>query len=293
MTVTLLGPARVDPLAPTPAGSWSTNGIRVVRGRRPHRAGDPTLCTPRFCAYRNGDQLTVEHDLTPAQLSDELTLWLTEELGPSGILHSQADFEAVFTGIVRSTVPGGLAAWVRFYRNSLYALESGAATFSPIHARAAELVVGGRLLDLGSCFGFFPLRMRRCGHQVMATDLSAPTMGLLDSVATALERPLQTLVCDAARVPLPAGTADTVTVLHLLEHLDADAGAHVLDEALRLARRRVVIAVPFEDEPQACYGHVRRFDVGALHALAARHRDLHATVSEHHGGWLVLDRPPS
>ncbi|MEH3130741.1 MAG: mycofactocin oligosaccharide methyltransferase MftM [Mycolicibacterium neoaurum] len=290
MTVTLPGPAQVDPLAPTPANSWSTNGIRVVRGRRPHRAGDPTLCTPRFCAYRNGDQLTVEHDLTPAQLSDELTLWLTEELGPSGILHAQADFEAVFTGIVRSTVPGGLAAWVRFYRNSLYALESGAATFSPIHARAEELVVGERLLDLGSCFGFFPLRMRRSGHQVVATDLSAPTMDLLERVAETLDRPVQTLVCDATRVPLPDNTADTVTVLHLLEHLDANAGAHVLDEALRLARRRVVIAVPFEDEPQACYGHVRRFDLPALHALAARHRGLHAAVSEHHGGWLVLDR---
>lgn len=235
--------------------------------------------------------LTVEHDLTPEELSDGLAVLLTDQLGRSGVLHGQADFESVFTGIVRSTVPGGLDAWVRFYRNSLHALESGRAEFSPVHQRAGELVTGDRILDLGSCFGFFPLRMRRFGYQVTATDLSAPTMGLLDRVGPVLDRPVHTLVCDAARVPLPDRVADTVTALHLLEHLPPDAGAAVLDEAMRLARRRVVVAVPYEDEPQACYGHVRRFDTAALQDLAARHSGLRARTFEHHGGWLVLDRP--
>lgn len=289
MTVAALGPARIDPLASAQAGSWSGAGVQVRRRRDGHRWHPGSVCTPRFCARRDDGLLIIEHDLSADELSDGLAVLLTEELGQTGILCGQADFEAVFTGIVRSTVPGGLAAWVRFYRNSLYALESGGAAFSPIHDRAAGLVTGARLLDLGSCFGFFPLRMRRLGHQVVATDLSGPTMALLDRVSTALDRPVQTLVCDAARVPLPAGAADTVTVLHLLEHLGPDAGAAVLDEALRLARRRVVIAVPFEDEPQICYGHVRTFDMAALRELGARHHGVRASVFEHHGGWLVLD----
>jgi hypothetical protein len=52
-----------------------------------------------------------------------------------------------------------------------------------------------------------------------------------------------------------------------------------------------VIAVPFEAEPSVELGHVRIFD---LESLAAAAGDLpsgwHARVSEHHGGWLVIDR---
>jgi predicted SAM-dependent methyltransferase len=117
-------------------------------------------------------------------------------------------------------------------------------------------------------------------------------MELLDRTSPRLRRPLRTVVCDAASVSLPDGAADTVTVLHLLEHLDVDASAAALREAMRLARRRVVVAVPFEDVPRACYGHVQRFDVGALQRIAEAWRgpDLEAAVHEFHGGWLVLDR---
>jgi Methyltransferase domain len=285
MTVTAVRPAEVDPLSPVPAGVWRGEGVRVRRrvGARHEHPG-----TPRLRAGRRDGVLTVEHDLTPDELSDTLAVLLTEQL--DGMLLGQQDFESVFTGIVRTTLPGGLAAWSRFYRNSLNALESGQTAFAPIHRRAAELVTGPWLLDLGSCFGFFPLRMSRLGYEVTATDLSAPTMDLLARVSSRLGRPLRTIACDAAQVPRPDGAADTVTALHLLEHLDPDAGDAVLAEALRLARLRVVIAVPFEDEPQACYGHVRTFNLATLRELGARFPGVRASVFEHHGGWLVLDR---
>lgn len=288
MTVTAVGPADVDPLSPAPGRVWKGNGVRVRRRTGPHRTHACAVCTPRFCAERRDGTLTVEHDLTPDELTDTLAVQLTDQLG--AILLGQEDFESVFTGIVRSTVPGGMAAWTRFYRNSLDALESGQAVFAPIHRQAADLVVGPWLLDLGSCFGFFPLRMSRLGYEVTATDLSASTMNLLARVSLRLNRPLRTVACDASQVPRADGAADTVTALHLLEHLDPDAGEAVLTEALRLARRRVVIAVPFEDEPQACYGHVRTFDMATLRRLGARYPGVRATVFEHHGGWLVLDR---
>ncbi len=292
MDVAVLGPALLDPFAPAPQGIWSGNGVRVQRRRGPHRA-HAAVCTPRFCAHREGDALTVEHDLTPDELSDELAVLLTEELGATGVLHGQPDFESVFTGVVRSTVDGGMQAWLRFYRNSLHALESGTAAFAPIHQHATELIIGRRVLDLGSCFGFFPLRLSRNGFDATATDLSAPTMNLLARVSPKLHRPVRTVTCDATNVPLPDAVADTVTALHLLEHLDPDAGDAVLAEALRLARRRVIVAVPFEDEPQVCYGHVRRFDTEALQRIAEKITRTHpvtASVGEHHGGWLVLDR---
>ncbi|MBX7448437.1 class I SAM-dependent methyltransferase [Mycolicibacterium sp. 3033] len=287
--------AQLDPLAPSPRGLWSGHGIRVSRRRGPHRPhrSATTVCAGRFCVQRRDELLSVEHDLSPAELSDTLTALLTEHLVDTEVLHGQAEFELVFTGVVRSTVDGSVASWLRFYRNSLTALDQGATAFGPIHAEAQAQVRGPRLLDLGSCFGFFPLRMAR--HiEVTATDLNASTMRLLAAVSPRLQRPLTTLACDATAVPLPKGSVDTVTALHLIEHLPDAAMSAVCDEALRLARRRVVIAVPFEAEPRACYGHVQRFDLPRMRNLAQalmdRHPGISARTFEFHGGWLILDR---
>ena len=271
--------------------------VRVTRRTGPHvvHPDRAALCTTRFCTSRTDGVLAVEHDLAPDEISDELAVLLATELDDAGVLRGQPEFEAVFTGVVQSVTDDdgeSDAAWLRFYRNSLDRLEHGYAAFAPIHQHAASLVVGRHIVDLGSCFGFFPLRMAAAGFDVTATDLSGPTMELLDRTSPPLRRPLRTVICDAASVPLPDGAADTVTVLHLLEHLDAEASAAVLREAMRLARRRVVVAVPFEDVPRACYGHVQRFDLGVLQTIADAWRTsgVEAEVHEFHGGWLVLDR---
>ena len=146
----------INPFAPTRPGSFTADGVRVRRRTRPHRAhstGPSGLCTPRFCTTRAGGILHVVHDIAPDELSDGLTALLTEELDDTGVLRGQPEFELVFTGIVRTTVNGSMAAWLKFYRNSLAELEQGVAAFSPIHAHALDLVTGPRLVDLGSCFG--------------------------------------------------------------------------------------------------------------------------------------------
>nr|WP_284224344.1 mycofactocin oligosaccharide methyltransferase MftM [Mycolicibacterium sp. TUM20983] len=268
-------------------------GVSVTRRHGPHlgHTGEDVLCANRFCASRVDGVLAVQHDLEPDEISDELAVLLAAELDDAGVLHGQSEFEAVFTGIVQSAAEGD-AAWLAFYRNSLNRLEHGDAAFAPIHEHAASLIVGHDIVDLGSCFGFFPLRLTAAGLAVTATDLSGPTMDLLNGVCGPLGRPVRTLTCDAARVPLPDGTADTVTVLHLLEHLDATSAKTVLREAMRLACRRVIVAVPFEDVPRACYGHVQRFDLETLRDIAEAWRasGVRAGVHEYHGGWLVLDR---
>jgi hypothetical protein len=80
-----------------------------------------------------------------------------------------------------------------------------------------------------------------------------------------------------------------VFAVHLLEHLPRGLDAAVLGEMVRVARRRVVVAVPFEDVPNPTWGHVRTFDLADLDALGAS-TGLPHRVAEHHGGWLVVDR---
>jgi SAM-dependent methyltransferase len=231
----------------------------------------------------------VRHRITRDEIGNDLAGWLGD-LVAAGCLDPAA-FEATFVAVVRDVDPG----WTAFYRNTLAALATGGAPggtnagMAPVHDRAAALALGPRVVELGCCFGFLSLRLAAEGHRVTAVDLVPGTARLLASVSRTLARPVTTLAGDARRVPLATGAADTVLAVHLLEHLPRGADSAVLAEMLRVARRRAIVAVPFEDEPDPAWGHVRTFDPADLDALGAA-TGLPYTVDEHHGGWLVVDR---
>ncbi|MHA6792472.1 mycofactocin oligosaccharide methyltransferase MftM [Pseudonocardia bannensis] len=230
------------------------------------------------------------------RLDNDLAGWLDRTLVRRRLL-APAAFEDAFVAVVTSTAVDPEDAWLAFYRNTMAALCGAAvpggtnAELKPVHERAAALTVGPDVIELGCCFGFLSLRLAAAGHRVTAVDLSPGTIGLLCRTTPRLgvdAGRLDAVVADARSVPRPSGSADTVLAVHLLEHLDEQAGVEVLEEMLRLARRRVVVAVPYEDEPNPTWGHVRRFDADVLAALGERSGRPY-TVTEHHGGWLVID----
>jgi SAM-dependent methyltransferase len=230
----------------------------------------------------------VGHDLRRDELSNDLAGWLGD-LVATGRLDPAA-FEETFMAVVRDVDPD----WTAFYRNTLAALAAGAAPggtnagMAPVHEHAATLAVGPDVVELGCCFGFLALRLAAAGHRVTAVDLEPGTTRLLASVSARLGTPVTTLAGDARRLPLRAGAADTVFAVHLLEHLPRGIDAAVLGEMLRVARRRAVVAVPFEDVPEPAWGHVRTYRLADLDALGAA-TGLPYTVAEHHGGWLVVE----
>ena len=57
-----------------------------------------------------------------------------------------------------------------------------------------------------------------------------------------------------------------------------------------MASRRVIIAVPYEDEPTPAYGHLWTLDESDLRAWGSATSGWNWSVHEHFGGWLVLDR---
>ena len=142
---------------------------------------------------------------------------------------------------------------------------------APVHDRAAALAVGPHVVELGCCFGFLSLRLAAEGHRVTAVDLVPGTARLLGvGRPGAAARPVRDPGRRrAGRSRWPTRRADTVFAVHLLEHLPRGLDAAVLAEMLRVARRRAVVAVPFEDEPTPAWGHVRTFDLDDLHALGA------------------------
>jgi SAM-dependent methyltransferase len=290
----------IDPFAPTVSGRYeddlvvveSANGIRPRRGRRSVR-------TEHFNVAPVDGRLVVRHVLSAEQVDDDLAGLLACELFGPGWVRGAELFERIFTGVVRSTADDALDSWELFYRNTLRRLDEpvagspmsahgSIADYAPVYEHASRLVRPGSVLELGCCFGFLSLRLAMAGHVVTASDISAGTIRLLDEVAPRLGVTLDTRVADGARVPAEGAAFTNVLAIHLLEHLDHAHGARVVEEAVRLAARRVVIAVPLEQEVDETYGHVRTVSLLDLHRWGrASGRDYE--VHEHHGGWLVID----
>lgn len=290
----------IDPLAPHGHDPLVT----VSRHDSPCDARGQVTRTGHFCLHRRDHRMEISHWLRPDQLDNNLAGILADELFAPGWLSGVEVFERVFTEVVQSVIDDPLRAWTTFYDNTLSRIRecwsapagcaphSSIADFAPLYRRVLRLAPPGRVLDLGSCFGFLPLLFAERGeHSVIASDLAPGSMRLLETVAATRGHRMHTLVCDAAQVPLPDGTVDTVTAMHLLEHLEPGRGDAVLAEALRLARRRVIIAVPYEDEPTAAFGHVRTFTSTDLHHLGDSTGHPHE-VTDHHGGWLEIRTSP-
>jgi len=240
----------------------------------------------------------VELRFPAARVDNELADHIAAELVPLGLVPDGAAFERVFVDTVLATAPTPVMAWSAFYRNTLARLrrpapggEDSVSTFARIYAHVPALVRGASLLDVGSCFGFLPMLLSEWDPRltVVGCDVVPGTALLAGSVARSLRSGARFVAADATRLPVAAAATDTVLLVHVLEHLPADLSAPVLAELCRVARRRVVVAVPMEDAPDRTYGHVQAFDLAALAGLGAA-TGWPWTVHEYEGGWLVLDR---
>jgi len=121
------------------------------------------------------------------------------------------------------------------------------------------------VLDLGSGRGVFlwPLLDAFPGLPVLATDRSADGIANLQAVAAGGITRLSPLVADVHRLGLADASVDVVTFLEVLEHLAQPAVA--LGEALRVARRFVVLSVPSKDDDNP--EHLHRFTRDSLERL--------------------------
>ncbi|MCR5980101.1 methyltransferase domain-containing protein [Gordonia jinghuaiqii] len=263
----------------------------TTAARTPVECADFVSCG-RFAWRHVGGVVQIAHSLDERTISDTAVVEGLVALVEAGVISGQAQFEEAAVRVIRTSAATPADAWAAFYDNSLRELASGAASFAPVHRRARSLVAGPTILEVGSCFGFFALACAADGLRVAACDISPGAISKLSRAARRRGVDVDAAVGDATALPYPDDSFDTVTLIHLLEHLDAPAAVDALGEALRVARRRVVVGVPFEDHPSAHFGHHLRLTERDLHAWAARVPHAGAEVLIDHGGWLVLTPPP-
>lgn len=289
----------IDPFAPAWDGVYR-DGLVEVRAMGPTRPRRTlhSVRTEHFDLRSCDGLLQVAHNLRVDRIDDDLAGLLAEELFAPGWVRGPELFERIFTGIVRSVDADPLGSWEVFYRNTLRRIgqpprqTAGPAPgtidgYAPVYRHAIELTGIGSVLELGCCFGFLSLLLGQ-EHPTTASDVNAGSIELLTAVASRLGIELRTQIADAARYPAESGCADTVLAIHLVEHLEPRHGDQVIAECLRLAHRRLIVAVPLEDEADETYGHVRTVDLAALRRWG-RSSGARYDVHEFHGGWLVVD----
>lgn len=300
-----LYPHPINPFSPRIRGLY-IDDLVAVGHRDVHRPDGATRLiarTPSFDVWRE-DTLHIAHRIGDASIDDTLTGRIETELFAPGWLSGNDLFERVFTGLILSARQDPLDAWDLFYRNTRTTLaanldgrggaeiteELGA--FAEIYRHVDQIVPPtGSVLEIGSCFGFLALHLASRHHRrVTASDVSTSSMSLLGALAPRLGICLSTSTLDARTLACPDASHDTVVLVHLLEHLDDVEGRKALDEARRVARRTIVVAVPYEDVATASYGHVRTICRGDLEQWAVQDPRWRGRVEDFRGGWLVLER---
>ena len=251
--------------------------------------------TPHF-VIQNGRV----HPRVRRGISNELTDHIAAELGPLGLVPDRSAFERIFVETVLAGHPDPMQAWASFYRNTLRRLRrpdrgatDGVATFARIYAHALSLVRGTTVLDVGSCFGFLPILAAEQDPRlrVIGTDLVPAAVALASRVSRVRGGRARFAAADLLALPVASQAADTVMAVHVLEHLPPEASSPALAQLCRVARHRVVIAVPLEAAPDPTFGHVQSFDLPRLARIAGTDAPRWSgAVHAADGGWLVLDR---
>ena len=302
---------RRGPVGLVAPGRYTAGGVtvsrRAVDGDLAVTLPAPSVQTPHFRVHQLPAGVVVQHDLHPGEIDNDLATHITAELFGRGPFRAAEDFEHCLVGLVVTSAEDPLEAWLRFYRNTLRRLRLGSPTIGPgaiadfadIYATAAALQSGSSALDVGCCFGFLAIRLAETWPfpSVTGLDRVAGTVRLLRDVLARLgpevrpERRIRPVCADATALPFPDASHDTAYAVHLLEHLEPAQTAMAVRELLRVARRRVVLAVPLENEPDAAFGHRQTFTVARLVELGTA-MGYPYTCFEEFGGWLVLDIPP-
>ena len=174
---------------------------------------------------------------------------------------------------------------------------SHTAVFAGVYRRILECRVGDSLLDVGSNLGHLPVLLAERAPEVavVGCDVRPEAIACCDELAAATGAGATFRLADVLAPEFgEVGRFDTVTAVHVLEHLAEDELPVALGQLLAVCRRRLIVAVPYEETPQPLYGHRQAFTpakltgwgewcVAALGGGRSRCEDVG-------GGFLVVDR---
>lgn len=238
--------------------------------------------TPHFviCRKPPANRTILMHTFSQTTIDADLISIVEDELPASGIVASAQEYGAVLFAIMASCFPvprSQSMIWQRFCLNTLDRLRtlissplkassppvSHIAPFAAIYRRIIELFVGQSLLDVGSSFGFLPVLMAEhvANTTIVGCDNSPDAISLANDLVTATHTNRTVfLLKDVCSTDFTSvGCFDTVTAIHLLEHLTEQELPLAITHLLQVTSKRLIMAVPYEEKMEKLYGHQQVF----------------------------------
>lgn len=245
--------------------------------------------TRHFLVYQHApsQQTILLHTFDQTEIDADLICYIENELPAFGFISTEKDFGAILFAVLASTFSSPRhqpTIWHRFCVNSLTKLRnqldhplpvsssavSYITPFAAVYRRVFELFVGQSLLDVGCSFGFLPVLMAEHAPEatIMGCDLNPDVLGFAADLAvtTGVHQVLFSLQDVLDPTIRCLGSFDTITALHLLEHLQERDMPVALTHLLQMTSKRLIIAVPYEEHVQALYGHAQLFTPEKLHS---------------------------
>jgi SAM-dependent methyltransferase len=290
------------------AGRLAARGFRVSE-------------TPHFthCQRRPGGQVVLLHRFDESTIDEDVSPLVAEELGSLGVIASAREYGETLFAVVASTCPSSLdcpecghlhldqaAIWRHFSLNTLARLRrwldepgdcsSHTAVFAAIYRRILQCRMGDSLLDVGSNLGHLPVLLSERAPEmtVVGCDNRPESIASCEALAAAGARVSWRLADVLTPDFEDLGRFDTVTAVHVLEHLAEDELQAALAHLLGVTRRRLIVAVPYEAVPQPLYGHRQAFTPETLRAWGEWCIETEGArgfrCEDVGGGFLVVDR---
>ncbi|HLJ35962.1 MAG TPA: class I SAM-dependent methyltransferase [Ktedonobacteraceae bacterium] len=274
--------------------------------------------TPHFLIFTRseGPSPIVVHWFAPDEIDANIGDYFVQELKPHGILVDEQDFGNLFGAIVFSLSPHDAQCALHLYGSNTFhqyryllnisddalpASQSTIHSFARLYRRVCQLHIGQTFLDVGCSFGFLPLLISErypSLTQILGVDIQTSPFPVITAIAE--EQHLQNINFEQADVLIDTfstlGRFDTVVALHVLEHLTEADMYRALSNLLKVTSRRLIIAVPYEDEkPEIVYGHEQLFNRAKLEAIGNwcfHHLDSPGSISVEDcvGGLLLVER---
>ncbi len=238
--------------------------------------------TPHFvvCHQPTEHKTILMHTFSQATIDADLICIIEQELAASGLLASAQDYNAVLFAVMASTFPSPRnqqLIWRHFCLTTLARLRvliaqhpqplpppvSHIVPFAAIYQRVMERLVGQSLLDVGSSFGFLPVLLAEhmANVTLVGCDNNPDAISCSTDLAAVTHADQVTfLLRDVLAPDFPTvGHFETVTAIHLLEHVTEEELPIALTHLLRVTSKRLLIAVPYEEKVQPLYGHQQAF----------------------------------
>lgn len=230
------------------------------------------------------------HSFGPQEFNADMKYYLFHELQPLGLLKQSSDYGKIISGIIGSFHPEHTRdAWHNYGANTLqrfllflstahtptvYNFYATVGMFAHWYQRVCELCVGRTFLDAGCESGFLPLVIAEripFMERVVGLDIRDDLFEVIGKIAA--ERHLyqvQFVQADLLAEDLcQLGTFDTVTALEVLEHFTEEEMYVVLTNLLKMTVQRLIITVPYEEQPETIYEHKQTFTRQKLEAVGS------------------------